>query len=330
MTQAITKINNVYLLIVMVYTIQQLNYLIALDRYRNFSKAAEHAYVSQPTLSMQLKKLEHDLGVTLIDRSRQPLRFTEIGEQVLEQAKAALNELRVIDDLISDSRGEVSGELRVGIIPTLAPYMIPLFLGGFLKRYPKVDLKITEYKTDEIIAKLERDGLDVGILSTPLHLKSIDERPLFYEKLLSYSDEEVSKAYGNRISIDQMLGHKLWVLSEGNCFRNQSFNLCEIDQTQHRALDLTYESGSIETLIRLVDKEGGTTIIPELALDTLSSDQIDRVKFIGEDNPVREISTVTRRKGLKRKLIDALRDEINQSLPKVVRENEDNRQVVEI
>ncbi|MEX2596264.1 MAG: LysR substrate-binding domain-containing protein [Salibacteraceae bacterium] len=307
-----------------------MNYLIALDRYQNFSKAAEHTYVSQPTLSMQVKKLENDLGVTIIDRSKQPLKFTAIGEEILKQAKLALTELRMIDNLVAESKGELSGDLLVGVIPTIAPYLVPLFLGSFLKQYPKINLKLSEYKTDEIINKLERDELDVGLLSTPLKRSSIIEEPLFYEKLLSYTDDKVNEAYGNRISIDDILKYKLWVLSEGNCFRNQSFNLCEVDQTQHRSLELTYESGSIETLIRLVDREGGTTIIPELALDTLSSQQIDHVKFIGEENPVREISTVSRRRGLKVKMIKVLRSTIKESLPKNVLENLEEKSVVEI
>lgn len=312
------------------YTIQQLNYLVALDRYRNFSKAAEHVFVSQPTLSMQIKKLEHDLGITIIDRTKQPLKFTAIGERILEQAKAALSELKLIDDVIAEGKGEVSGELSVGIIPTLAPYLVPLFLGGFLRNYPKVSLKITENQTHEIIDKLERDDLDVGILSTPLNHKSIVETPLFYEKLLSYADPKISDKFGNRISIDDMLSYKLWVLSEGNCFRNQTFNLCEIDQTNYRSLVLNYESGSIETLIRLVDKEGGTTIIPELALDHISTEQIDRVKFIGKDNPVREISTVSRKRGLKSALINALRKEIQDALPRSIQENNANHLVINL
>lgn len=312
------------------YTIQQLNYLIALDYYGNFSRAADSCFVSQPTLSMQIKKLENDLGVAIVDRSKQPLVFTAVGKQILEQAKSSIGELKAIDDIISESRGEVSGSLHVGIIPTLAPYLVPLFIGGFLKKYPKVKLKLTEYKTEEIIERLHSDKLDVGILATPLNEVGISEEPVFFEKLLSYSDPEMTQKYGNRVTIDQILSSKLWVLSEGNCFRNQTFNLCSLDQTAFRSFDFEYESGSIETLIRLVDREGGTTIIPELALDTLTPEQIDRVKFIEQTNPVREISIVKRRKGLKASMIKVLREEIRMSIPKSVIENDNQKQVVSI
>jgi LysR family transcriptional regulator, hydrogen peroxide-inducible genes activator len=310
------------------YTIQQLNYLIALDYYGNFSRAAESCFVSQPTLSMQIKKLENDLGVAIVDRSKQPLVFTAVGKRILEQAKSSIGELKVIDDIISESKGEVSGELHVGIIPTLAPYLVPLFIGGFLKKYPNVKLKLTEYKTEEIIERLLNDKLDIGILATPLNEIGISEDPIFYEKLLSYSDPELTAKYGNRVTIDEILSSKLWVLSEGNCFRNQTFNLCHLDQTAYKSFDFEYESGSIETLIRLVDREGGTTIIPELALDTLTPEQIDRVKFIEQTNPVREVSIVKRRKGLKASIIKVLREEIRGSIPKSVLENDKERQVV--
>jgi LysR family hydrogen peroxide-inducible transcriptional activator len=310
------------------YTIQQLTYLIALDYYGNFSRAAESCFVSQPTLSMQVKKLENDLGVAIVDRSKQPLVFTEIGKRILEQAKASIGELKTIDDIISESKGEVTGQLHVGIIPTLAPYLVPLFIGNFLKKYPNVKLKLTEYKTEEIIERLHHDKLDVGILATPLNEMGISEEPIFYEKLLSYSDPEMTAKFGNRISIDDILSSKLWVLSEGNCFRNQTFNLCNLDQTAYKSFDFEYESGSIETLIRLVDKEGGTTIIPELALDTLTPDQIDRVKFIEQTNPVREISLVRRRKGLKASIVRVLKEEIRNAVPKSVQENAREKQVV--
>ncbi|MEQ9186534.1 MAG: LysR substrate-binding domain-containing protein [Cryomorphaceae bacterium] len=303
------------------YTIQQLNYLIALDVHRNFSKAAEHCYVSQPTLSMQLKKMENDLGVVIIDRSKQPLVFTELGARIVDQARRSLDDLKIIDDLISESKGEIGGTLAVGIIPTLAPYLIPLFLGNFLRKYPKVQLSITEYKTDVILEKLQHEHLDVGILSTPLDAAGIKETPLFYEKMLLYANSKMASSLGNRVEIDQILEEKLWVLSEGNCFRNQTFNLCSLDQTEFRSLEVNYESGSIETLMRLVEKEGGSTIIPELSLDAISNERLDCVKFIGTQNPVREISTVTRRSGLKASLIHALRQEVLASLPKGIIEN---------
>lgn len=309
------------------YTIQQLNYLVAIDTHGSFSKAAEHCFVTQPTLSMQVRKMEEEIGMEIIDRSKHPIRFTEVGERLVAQAREALQELRRIDDIISDSRGDVKGELTVGIIPTLAPYLVPLFIGSFLKQYPDIALHITEYKTEEIVDRLQKETLDLGLLATPLYEASLYEEPLFYEKMLCYMDPAFAAKTGNRVEIAQILEEKLWVLGEGNCFRNQTFNLCSIGQTRFRDQQFHYESGSIETLMRLVEKEGGSTIIPELAIGTLTDDRLDKVKFIGQANPVREISTVVRRKQLKKKLIEVFRNEVLKHLPPGVLENDASRRV---
>lgn len=312
------------------YTIRQLTYLIALDLHKSFGKAAEHCFVSQPTLSTQIKKLEDDLGVILVDRSAQPLKFTETGERVLKQARNAVAEFSAINEISKAEAGTVSGELKLGIIPTLAPYLIPLFLGKFLRAYPDVELKISEYRTDEIVERLQNDALDVGILATPLEIIGIHEQPLFYEKLLAYCDADMAARFGNRISIENLMDDKLWILSEGNCFRNQTINLCSNTQLNFQYMDLVYESGSIDTLMRLVETEGGSTIIPELALDTLEDTHIDRVKFIGTHNPVREISTVVHRTALKADLISALRGTIAKVLPSNIRSNESVGSVIPI
>lgn len=308
-------------------TLQQLQYLVAVDTERNFSRAAEKCFVTQPTLSMQIKKLESEQGVELFDRSKQPLKLTPIGEDLVAQARTVLAEMGLFNDIIAESKSDTVGELHVGIIPTLAPYLVPGFIGNFMERYPAVKLYLTEYKTEDIIARLHNETLDAGILATPLNEARIIERPVFYEKLMCYMSEELAGKFGNRVEIEDILKAKLWVLSEGNCFRNQTFNLCSLEQRDFRDQDFRYESGSIETLMRLVDKEGGSTIIPELATLDLPEEKADRVKFIGNLSPVREISIAVRRKHLKRKLLQLLRTEILKSLPKHVLENDGDQRV---
>ncbi len=309
------------------YTIQQLQYLIALHQHGSFSKAAEHCHVTQPTLSIQIKKLESDLGIELLDRSKHPVRFTELGMSVLAKAREAVGELRELNELITSSHDELSGELRVGIIPTLAPYLVPHFLGAFLEAYPSIHLRITEFKTEEIIERLKSERLDVGVLATPLHEPGVSEQPLFYEQLLCYMSPGLARAHGNTVDISDILDERLWVLSEGNCFRNQTFNLCSLRQTDFAQQNFNYESGSLEALMRLVELEGGSTIIPELALASMSEAKLDHVKFIGQTRPVREVSTVTRKKGPKTKLIEALRGQILEALPKEIRNNDATRKV---
>ncbi len=303
------------------YNIQQLEYIVALDNFRSFSLAAQHCHVTQPTLSMQVKKLEEDLSINIFDRSRKPLIPTLLGEEVLSQARKILTEVSILNELVSEQNKGLSGTLSIGIIPTLAPYLVPLFIGSYLKEYPDVEVKIQEIKTEEIISALKKEQIDLGILATPLEIQGLHEIPLFYEKMISYVDQSLVNRYSNKIGIQEILEHKVWLLSQGNCFRNQVFNLCAIDQIAYKDLKLKYESGSIEGLMRLVDQEGGVTLVPELATLDFSEEKLDQLKFIGETPPVREISVVVGRKTLKRKLIESLQATIVASLPNQVREN---------
>ena len=203
------------------FNIQQLEYIIALDNYGSFSQAAVHCHVTQPTLSMQVKKIEEELGVIIFDRSKKPLKATIEGETILAQARIILQEVNVLKEHVSSDKGTTSGTLNIGIIPTLAPYIVPIFLGNFLRKYPDVKVQIKELKTEEITDALRKEKIDFGILATPLREQGIHEHPLFYEKLICYTDGELAEKYRNRIDINEILSHKIWLLSEGNCFRNQ-------------------------------------------------------------------------------------------------------------
>jgi len=302
-------------------TITQLEYVIAVDTYKSFARAAESCFVTQPTLSMQIKKLEEELGVVIFDRSKHPLEPTEVGEEVIDQARKTLGEIKGIREIVKGHQDVISGELNIAIIPTLAPYLVPQFLGGFLRKYPEVRLKITEEKTENIIRGIERGEFDAGVAATPLEEPGIEEIPIFFEKLLCYMDEDLSNVYKNTVQVEDILKSKVWMLSEGNCIRNQTLNLCNMAQLHHRHLEVNYESGSIETLIRLVDLEGGSTIVPELCTLDMDDDRLDRVKFVGTQDPVRQISLVTRRKGYKKRLFEAVVDGISCSIPNHIREN---------
>lgn len=311
------------------FNIQQLEYIIALDNYGSFSQAAVHCHVTQPTLSMQVKKIEEELGVIIFDRSKKPLKATIEGEAILAQARVILQEVNSLKEHVSIDQGTTSGILNIGIIPTLAPYLVPMFLGNFLRNFPDVKVQIKELKTEEITDALKKEKIDFGILATPLREQGIHEHPLFYEKLICYTDSNLADTYKNRMDINEILSHKIWLLSEGNCFRNQVFNLCAMDQIAFKDFHLNYESGSVEALMRLVDKEGGVTLIPELATLDMRDDQLDRLKFIADHNPVREISIVVGRRAMKKKLIDLFSKELLEGLPAQVRENT-NENIIEI
>ena len=227
-------------------TLVQLEYLVSLDYHRHFSVAAEHCFVTQPTLSMQVQKLEEELGIKLFDRSKQPVVPTEIGESVIRQARVLLRESQKLKELVDEHKGNLAGELRLGIIPTLAPYLLPMFLDNFLKKFPNVKLKVAELTTDTLLNKLKNDNIDVGIVVTPLQEDGILERPLFYEEFVAYVSESEA-AYQKEFLLSEDIDlNRLWLLEEGHCFRSQILNLCELQK--YSSLHFRYETGNIETV----------------------------------------------------------------------------------
>lgn len=294
-------------------TIVQLEYAVAIDTYRSFVLAAQKCFVTQPTLSMQVQKLEEQLGVKLFDRSRQPIVPTEIGVEIIEQARKIISESNKIKEIIGDRNNEISGELKLGIIPTVAPYLLPKVLGNFLIKYPKVNLNITELHTDVIIQQLKLGMLDCGILATPLAQPTLVETPLYYENFVAYLSK-ISPLFKKKALIPTDLDDdQLWLLNEGHCLRNQILNLCKHKQNNNQ---LEYNSGSIETLIRMVDVNNGITILPELCLQDFSTQKLDKVRYFKSPEPSREISLVTHQNFVKKRLISALKDEVLDTISK--------------
>jgi LysR family hydrogen peroxide-inducible transcriptional activator len=297
-------------------TIVQLEYLVAVDTYRSFVVAAEKCFVTQPTLSMQIQKLEENLGVKLFDRSRQPVTPTEIGTDIISQARILLAESEKIKEIISDRQKELSGELKVGIIPTVSPYILPKILSGFIAKYPQVKLIVWEQTTEQIIQQLKLGMIDCGILSTPLHESSLTEIPVFYENFVAYASKH-SKLYKKKnITSEDIDMEEIWVLNEGHCMREQVLNICQRRKSTQGFQHFEYNTGSVETLKRMVDQNNGATILPELALVDLSDKQMDRVRYFKSPEPAREISVVIPRNHLKRRMIEALKNEILEFVPK--------------
>ena len=302
-------------------TFVQLEYVIAVATYQHFARAAEHCYVTQPTLSMQIHKLEKELGIKIFDRSKQPVVATEAGKQVIEQARRIIAEKNVLAEKVQSFKGVLTGELKVGIIPTLAPYLLPLFITRFTKKYPDVKLTVNEITTEVLITRLREGRIDAGILVTPLNENGIKEQPLFYEELMAYvsrKNEAYQKTYVLPQDIDP---NKLWLLEEGHCLRSQIVNLCELRKASREGSHFEYEAGSIETLRRMVELNDGITILPELATLTLNNKQLELIRHFKKPTPMREVSLVVHRDFVKKRLIDALRKEINDSIPEKIRAN---------
>lgn len=308
-------------------TLIQLEYIVALDTHRHFVLASEKCFVTQPTLSMQIQKLEEELGVKIFDRTKQPVIPTEIGARIIAQARILLREAAVIPQLITEQKDTMTGEIRIGIIPTLAPYLLPSLFKNIREKYPQVNLVVREIITEEVVQELKNNRLDCGLVVTPLKDSSIKEDILFYEELFVYVSKKnalVDKKYVLPTEIDP---NELWLLEEGHCFRSQILNLCEL--RKHSELHFKYETGNIETLKRMVDKSDGITILPELAIMEFSAAQMKLVKRLKEPSPAREVSLVTHRDHLKTKLIKTLKEEILMLVPKQMQKL-NKKKVVEI
>jgi LysR family hydrogen peroxide-inducible transcriptional activator len=302
-------------------TFVQLEYIVAIDNCRHFANAAAKCFITQPTLSMQVQKLEEELGIKIFDRARLPVVPTEAGAAIIEQARKILGEKNVIEEIIQQKKGVINGTLKIGIIPTLAPYLLPLFIQKFIRKYPLVKLVVTELTTELIVTCLKDGKIDVGILVTPIDEKSIKEQPLFYEEMIAYvskNDKAFSKTYMLAKDIDP---NHLWLLEEGHCFRSQILNLCELRKASIEGGHFDYEAGSIETLRRLVEQNDGITILPELATLDLTHKQFQSVRHFKQPAPMREVSLVTHRDFVKKRLIDLLKQAILDALPEKIKKN---------
>lgn len=310
-------------------TTVQLEYIVAVDTYRSFVTAADKCFVTQPTLSMQIQKLEDELNVKLFDRSKLPVVPTEIGTAVITQARTILKENSRIREIISDQKKEIQGTLKVGIIPTLAPYLLPRVLTAFMKKYPRVKLEIWEYPTEQIIALLRQEQLDCGLLATPLHNQHLEEHPLFYENFVVFTAKNNKLSEKKVVSAEELDIKEVWLLNEGHCMRNQVLNICRDKFTMGEFRNLEYNTGSVETLKKMVELNEGYTILPELSLQELSTRQLNMVRFFKAPEPVREISLVTHRYFIKQAVIEAFKKEILATVPEKMKVKK-SKKVVDI
>ena len=291
-------------------TLQQLEYIIALDKTRHFVRAAELCGVTQPTLSAMIQKLEDELDCKIFDRASHPIIPTQVGEMILKQAQIILFNVNQLKENVNSQKGEMNGTLSLAMIPTVAPYLLPAFISVFRQNYPNINLKITEMRTDSIIRGLHSAEIDMAILSTPLEDPKILEVALYYEKFIAYISPDESIYNQTEISINDIPQEHLWVLEEGHCLRNQVFNFCS--NRSHTAL---YEAGSIDTLVKIVDRNGGLTVIPELHIELLSDVQKQNLRKIVRPEATREISLVIRHDYVREGLMNAVADTIKMIIP---------------
>jgi LysR family hydrogen peroxide-inducible transcriptional activator len=291
-------------------TITQLKYVLSVAEYQNFTVAAEHSFVTQPTLSMQIQKLEDELGVKIFNRSKKPIELTEVGKKIVEQAKVIVDESNRILDIVHQQKGYIGGQFKLGIIPTVMPTLLPMFLQNFTKKHPKVKLIIEELTTDEIIRKLTDGHIDAAIAATPLENEAIKERPLYYEPFVGFIPQNHRLFNNKYITSDELEIEDILLLEDGHCFKDSILNLCRSHKIDNKK-GFQLESGSFDTLIKL-SKEGlGMTLLPYL--HTLDLNDLDKthLREFKSPPPARELSLIYHKSQLKMQLIEALQKTID-------------------
>jgi LysR family hydrogen peroxide-inducible transcriptional activator len=291
-------------------TITQLQYVLAVAEYRNFTLAAEKSFVTQPTLSMQVQKLEDELDVLIFDRSKKPISITEAGKKIVAQAKNIVNEAERIKDIVDQEKGFIGGEYKLGIIPTVMPTLLPMFLKTFIKKFPKVNLIIKEQSTESLIRNIQDGHLDAGIAATPLEIEFIKERPLYYEPFVGYVPKNHRLSRLEQLSPDDLELGDVLLLQDGHCFREGVINLCRSPRN-YREEHFQLHSGSFETLVNLADEDMGMTLLPYL--NTLELDLIkkENLKYFNNPSPAREISLIYHKNELKIQITEALKEVIS-------------------
>ncbi len=312
-------------------TIIQLEYAVALATYKSFVAAAEKCFVTQPTLSLQIQKLEEELGVKIFDRSKHPIEITAMGKVIIEQVRKTLEEFERIHELIQQQQNIISGVFKLAVIPTVAPNILPTLLENYSKNFPDIRLEVSELETHRIITALRNNEIDAGLLSTPLEEKDIKEYPLFYEPFVAYFGNDDKALKKRTIASTDVELDRIWLLNEGHCMRNQVLDLCSdhVQRLQSKR-PYKYESSNVETLRRMVDRNGGMTILPELAISDFDEDRMENIRYFQDPEPVREIALVTNDHFVHFSILQSLMDEILKLVPEKMRVQKKNRKVLRI
>lgn len=290
-------------------TITQLRYVLAVAEYQNFTKAAEKVFVTQPTLSMQIQKLEEELSVQIFNRDKKPISLTAAGKRIVEQARNIVNESERIQDIVDQEKGFIGGEFRLGVIPTIMPTLLPMFLNKFIKKYPKINLKIEEADTERLVEKLEEGHLDAGIAATPLENENLNEQLLFHEPFEAYIPENHRLFPYKKITAQDLDVNDILLLEDGHCFKENILNLCKANKDL-KDQKFQLHSGSFETLMGLCDEGLGMTLLPYLHRLNLSDSRKAKIRSFKAPQPAREISLIYTKSDLKIQIITALKNVI--------------------
>lgn len=295
-------------------TLQQLEYILAVNQFRHFAKAAEYCRVTQPTLSAMIQKLEEELDTRIFDRSQQPVCPTPVGILIIEQAQKILVQANRIKNIIEEEKHSLTGTFKLGILPTVAPYLLPRFFPQLMKKYPDLDIRVIEMKTNDIKKALQTGEIDASIVASLAGMEELQQTPLFYEQFFVYVSRKDILFNSEVIRTSDLNGEQLWLLDEGHCFRDQLMRFCQMKSA--RASQLAYHLGSMETFMRMVESGKGVTFIPELAVLQLGDIQKELVRPFAIPCPTRQIVMLTNKNFIRHTLLEALTKEIKSSIPK--------------
>ncbi len=295
-------------------TLQQLEYILAVNQFRHFAKAAEYCRVTQPTLSAMIQKLEEELDTRIFDRSQQPVCPTPVGIHIIEQAQNILVQVNRIKNIIEEEKHSLTGTFKLGILPTVAPYLLPRFFPQLMKKYPDLDIRVVEMKTNDIKKALQTGEIDAGIVASLAGMEELQQTPLFYEQFFAYVSREDALFNNEVIRTSDLNGEQLWLLDEGHCFRDQLVRFCQMKSA--RASQLAYHLGSMETFMRMVESGKGVTFIPELAVLQLGDAQKELVRSFAIPCPTRQVVLLTNKNFIRHTLLEVLVKEIKLSVPK--------------
>ncbi|WP_455609049.1 hydrogen peroxide-inducible genes activator [Bacteroides rodentium] len=294
-------------------TLQQLEYILAVNQFRHFARAAEYCRVTHPTLSAMIQKLEEELDTRIFDRSQQPVCPTPVGIHIIEQAQNILVQANRIKNIIEEEKHSLTGTFKLGILPTVAPYLLPRFFPQLMKKYPDLDIRVVEMKTNDIKKALQTGEIDAGIVASLAGMEELQQTPLFYEQFFAYVSREDALFNNEVIRTSDLNGEQLWLLDEGHCFRDQLVRFCQMKSA--RASQLAYHLGSMETFMRMVESGKGVTFIPELAVLQLGEAQKELVRPFAIPCPTRQIVMLTNKNFIRHTLLNALTKEIQNAVP---------------
>lgn len=306
--------------------LQQLEYILAVDEFRHFAKAAEYCNVTQPTLSAMIQKLEDELNAKLFDRTTQPVQPTLTGKKVIEQARIALRQTNLIKDIVKEEVLSLSGVFRIGVLPTIAPYLLPRFFPGILEEHNSLDIRVTELKTQDCLEALKAGDIEAALIAGPADGDNFHSIPLYYESFLGYVSKRDALFKKEMIRSSEINGEQLWLLDEGHCFRDQLMRFCQLESAQ--SCQIAYKLGSMETFMRMVEGGKGITFIPELAVLQLSEEQKRLVRPFAMPRPTRRIYMVTRTDFIRHTLLNILTEKIKASIPKEMLTLQNGQKVV--